>query len=113
MSPQARVGIPLVLCSFLLIGCGPARPNAEDVRQDLAKALPLQSTPSQVIDYLSREKIEHSEYLRDPMQGNSIKAAVRDKSKWNIVKTDCCILFRFDEHDRLVAYEVRERYTGP
>jgi hypothetical protein len=29
------------------------------------------------------------------------------------VKTDCGIVFRFDDHDRLVAYDVREHYTGP
>jgi hypothetical protein len=42
-----------------------------------------------------------------------IYAVIRDQSKWEIVKTDCSIVFRFDDHDRLVSYNVSERYTGP
>ena len=84
-----------------------------DVERRLTRAIPLQSTPAQVIDYLNREKIEHSQYLRDSAQGNSILAVIRDKYKWAIVKTDYGITFRFDDHDRLIAFEVREHYTGP
>jgi hypothetical protein len=98
---------------LLLLGCGSVKPSAKDVERDLTKAVPLQSTPVQVLDYLSGQKIEHSQYLRDAVQGNSIHAVVRDTSKWAIVKTDCGIVFRFDDHDRLVAYDVREHYTGP
>jgi hypothetical protein len=89
------------------------RPNAKAVEHGLANAVPLQSSPNQVLDYLSVRKIEHSQYLRDPVQGNSILAVIRDQSKWAIVRTDCGIVFRFDNHDRLIAYDVRERYTGP
>jgi hypothetical protein len=102
-----------LLCSLLLVGCGPAGPNAKDVERDLAKTLPLQSTPTYVLDYLNRGKIEHSQYVRDAVQGNSIQAVIRDQSKWAIVKTDCGVVFRFDDHDRLIAYDVREHYTGP
>ena len=102
-----------LLCCSLLLGCGPASPNAKDVERDLAKAVPLHSTPAQVLDYLREQKIEHSQYLRDAVQGNSIQAIIRDTSKWNIVKADCGIVFRFDNHDQLVAFDVRGRYTGP
>ena len=105
--------IASLLCCLLLLACGPASPNAKDVERDLAKAVPLRSTPVQVLDYLREQKIEHSQYLRDAVQGNSIQAIIRDTSKWNIVKTDCGIVFRFSDHDRLVAIDVRERYTGP
>jgi hypothetical protein len=98
---------------LLLLGCGQARPNAKAVERHLAKAVPLQSTPAQVLVYLNGQKIEHSQYLRDAVQGNSVQAVIRDMSKWDIVKTDCGIVFRFDDHDRLVAYDVREHYTGP
>jgi hypothetical protein len=96
-----------------LLGCGPASPNAKDVERDLAKAVPLQSTPTQVLDYLNMRKIEHSQYARDAVQGNSILAVIRDQSRWAIVKTDYGIRFLFNDHDHLVAYDVREHYTGP
>ena len=111
----SRIGIraPFLLCIVLILGCGTARPNAKDVERDLAKAVPLQSSPRQVLAYLGTHGIEHSQYRRDTEQGNSIKAVVRDKSKWEIVKTDCGIVFKFDEHDRLTGYDVQDRYTGP
>jgi len=104
----SRIGI-----RALHLLCGPARPNAKALERDLAKAIPLQSSPKQVLDYLSAHQITHSQYLHDAYQGNSIMAVVRDKSKWEIVTADCAIVFKFDEHDRLTGYDVRERYTGP
>jgi hypothetical protein len=101
------------LSSLLLVGCASTKPSAQAVEQTLSKAVPLQSTPGQVLDYLSRQKIEHSQYLRDAVKGNSIQAVIRDTSKWDIVKTDCGIVFQFNDHDRLLAFDVRERYTGP
>jgi hypothetical protein len=98
---------------LLLIGCGPAKPNAKVIEQQLAKAVPLQSSPQEVLDYLNREKIEHSDYLRDGSRGHLIEAVVRDQSRWSIVKTSCGIKFRFGEDGRLLKYEVREEYTGP
>jgi hypothetical protein len=110
---RARIRIPYIIFALLLLGCGPAKPDAKAVERDIAKAVRLQSNPMQVLDYLSEQKIEHSQYLRDAAQGNTIQAVVRDRSKWDIVKTDCGIVFRFDNHDRLVAFDVREQYTGP
>ena len=102
-----------LLCVLMLLGCGPAKPNAKTVERDLAKTVPLQSTPAEVLNYLTAQKIEHSQYVRDAARGNLIYAVIRDQSKWDIVKTDCGIVFRFDNHDRLVSYDVREHYTGP
>ncbi|HEY1160670.1 MAG TPA: hypothetical protein VGE83_08575 [Terracidiphilus sp.] len=73
----------------------------------------MQSTPAKVIEYLNIKKIGHSEYARDAKEGNLIRAFVRDKSKWDLVRTDVAIEFRFDDHDQLVSYEVREHFTGP
>ena len=87
--------------------------NPEAVKQQLLAAVPLQSTPTQVLDYLNKRKIEHSEYLRDPVEGNSIKAILRDQSKWSIVKMNYSIVFQFNDQDRLIAYVVRRAYTGP
>jgi hypothetical protein len=83
------------------------------VEQRLATAIPLQSTSVQVLNYLNREKIEHSQYLQDATQGNSIKAIIRDKSRWSLVKTNYSVVFRFDARARLVACDVQPVYTGP
>jgi len=113
MSIRAGIRTSYLLCVLMLLGCGPAKPNAKDIERDLARSVPLQSTPAQVLDYLTVHKIEHSQYVRGAADGNLIYAAIRDQSKWNIVKTDCAIVFRFDDHDRLISYDVRDRYTGP
>jgi hypothetical protein len=113
MSKRAGARAPYLFCVMMFLGCSHARPSAKDLQRDLAESVPLQSTPGQVLDYLTAHKIEHSQYVRDATQGNLIHAEIRDQSKWDIVKTDCGILFRFDDHDRLLSYEVSEHYTGP
>src|SRR5437899_4316406 len=101
----------LLLGGFVLLGCRSMLTNPEAVKQQLLAAVP--STPTQVLDYLNKRKIEHSEYLRDPVEGNSIKAILRDQSKWSIVKMNYSIVFQFNDQDRLIAYVVRPAYTGP
>jgi hypothetical protein len=113
MSIRAGARESYLFFVMMLLGCGSAKPNAKDVERDLTKTVPLKSTATQVLDYLTRQKIEHSQYVRDATQGNLIHAEIRDQSKWEIVRTDCGIVFRFDDHDRLVSYEVSEHYTGP
>jgi hypothetical protein len=110
---NARIRTGCFLCCLLVIGCGSAKPNVVAVKQDLAKALPPQSTPAQVLDYLSSKGIEHSQYLNDPRKGRCINAFVRDKTMFATVKTNCGLLFHFDDHDRLVSFEAREIRTGP
>lgn len=105
--------MPCLLSCLLLVGCGGGKADPKAVEQRLAKAIPLQSSRSQVLDYLDGHKIEHSEYLRDVTRGNSIKAMIRDKSRWGLVKTNYSVVFRFDDHDRLVSYDVSPAYTGP
>ena len=110
---RAGIRTACFLCCLLLIGCGSRKPNVEAVKQDLAKALPPQSTPAQVIDYLDGKGIEHSEYLHDPVKGRCINAFVRDRTLFARVRTHCGLLFHFDDHDRLVSFEAREIRTGP
>jgi hypothetical protein len=97
----------------MILGCGPARSDAKSVERDLAKAIPMQSSPAQVLNYLSVRGIEHSQYIHDAEQDNSINAVIRDKSEWKIVKTDIGIVFKFDKRDRLTGYDVRQHLTGP
>ena len=73
----------------------------------------MQSTPAQVLGYLNDKNVKHSQYLRDSAQGNLIYADIPDTRKWAIVRDDCGIEFRFDDHDRLAKVEVREHLTGP
>ncbi|MGD0631737.1 MAG: hypothetical protein ABR987_20595 [Terracidiphilus sp.] len=83
------------------------------MRHDLTRALPPQSTPAQVIDYLNSKGIEHSEYLHDPRKGRCINAYIHDRTLFTSVKTNCGLLFHFDDQDRLVSFEAREVRTGP
>jgi hypothetical protein len=80
----------------------------------VASAVPLQSMSDEVIDYLDRQKIEHSGYLCDLSQGNTISAVLpRDSNPWALIKTDYRIVFHFDGRDRLTKSEIYETYTGP
>jgi len=113
MTLQTRIRRLCLLYGMLLVGCGSDRPDPMVAGRDLAKGVALQSTPAQVLDYLSSKSVEHSQYLRDSLQGNLIYASIRDTNKWAIVKDDCGIVFRFDDHDRLAKADVREYLTGP
>ncbi len=111
MMIRAGIRTSFLLCGLLLFGCG-TKPDPKILGQSVAKAVPLQSTPAQVLSYLSGQKIEHSAYKKDAIAGNSILATVPD-SRWGWTRTNCMIIFRFDEHDRLIASDVREDHEGP
>jgi hypothetical protein len=83
--------------ALLLSACGTADTDVAAVEQQLAKAMPPQSTLAQVLDYLNGEKIEHSQYLHDPASGNSIGFIIRRKSSWTLVRTDYSIIIYFDD----------------
>ena len=113
MTLQTRIRRLCFLCGLLLLGCGSERPDPMVAGRDLAKGVALQSTPAQVLGYLNDKNVKHSQYLRDSAQGNLIYADIPDTRKWAIVRDDCGIEFRFDDHDRLAKVEVREHLTGP
>jgi hypothetical protein len=98
---------------LLLLGCGRAPTDTNAVKQLLAAAIPPQATPAQVLDYLDNQKLEHTPYRQDVRTGRSIQSAIRDKRKFTLIKTDYGIVFHFDDHDRLVGYDVTPYYTGP
>ncbi len=106
---MVKTQILLALGCFLLSGCNSVRKNPEAVAQSVARGIPLQSTPARVLNYLDGQKIRHSPYKRD-----AIEAGIpHDTSKWELVYTSYGIVFRFDDHNRLIATEVHPRYTGP
>lgn len=103
----------VVVSCFVVLGCGFTETQAKAIEKELATALPLQSTSVQVLDYLNNRRIEHSAYRRDSANGGSVQAIIRDQSQFAIVQTHVSILFHFDDHDRLLAYEVTPTHTGP
>jgi hypothetical protein len=114
MSFLAKFRILCVLSCLLLFGCRSADKARKALAQEIAHAIPLQSTSAQVLSYLDGRKIVHSPYERDAMKGNSISAIVRyDPSEWAVVHTDYSIVYRFDGNDRLIVSEIHEIYTGP
>jgi hypothetical protein len=105
----ARLQILILVSLLLLSGCGPAQNNTKVVEQHLAAAIPLQSSSTQVLNYLNIQKIAHSQSV----DRKSIQAMIRSKPSLSIVKTDYGVVFRFNDHDRLIGYDVRPVYTGP
>jgi hypothetical protein len=98
----------------LVLGCGHTPTDAKAVKQRLAAAIPPQATPAEVLDYLNSQKLEHSQYQQDLATGRSIRSGIRETPSWfTIIRTDYGIVFRFDDHDHLVGYDVTPRYTGP
>lgn len=92
---------------LLVSGCAHIKPDPESVKRQLASAIPLNSTQTQVLDYLNSQEIGHSPYRYDEEKGNTIDAAVFVKSSRNLVDPTYSVEFRFDKHDRLVEYDVQ------
>ena len=112
MQPFANVPSVLVVSSLLMLGCR-SDTDQTTIERHLADTIPSKSTVAHVLEYLDKEGIEHSQYLRSATEGNSINAMVRSKSRFKLVRTDFGIVFRFDDHDRLISYTVRPVHTGP
>lgn len=98
------------LFCLLLTGCGHVKPDSAGVQRNLVAAIPLHSTPAQVLSYLDTQKIGHSTYRRDAESGNRIEAAVFVKTPHTLVNPNYDVVFRFDDHDRLIACDVQ--YLG-
>ena len=96
-----------LLACLLLSGCGPSKANPEGVKQQLASKIPLHSSQTQVLDYLDSQKIAHSPYHHDQEKGNAIDATVFVKSTRDMVDPNYSVQFRFDDHDRLIEYDVQ------
>jgi predicted small secreted protein len=103
----------LIPC-FLLAGCATYKSNSNDIQQQFATAVPLHSTPTQVLDYLDYQKIAHSPYRRDPSSGNKIEAELDIKARHAFIDPSYNLEFTFDGHDRLIASDVQFLgYVGP
>jgi predicted small secreted protein len=95
------------LACCLFAGCATYKPNPSDIRQQLATAVPLHSTPAQVLDYLDHQKIAHSPYRRDPSSGNKIEAELDIKTRHALIDPSYNLEFAFDDQDRLITSDVQ------
>lgn len=109
-----RFGVACAL-GLLLSGCDPAKKDPKAVKEQLAQVVPLQSTETQVLAYMDREKIDHSAYHRDEKLvdaskgatlGNTIEATWTMKVRRGIVNPCFDVVFRFNDQDRLIGYDV-------
>jgi hypothetical protein len=102
-----RSGIACLPVCLLLSGCAVSKAGSKGLEQELANAVPLKSSPAQVIDYLNSKKIKHSKYHRDETLGNEIEAEISVKSGHTMVDPSYDVAFRFDDHDQLFERDVQ------
>ena len=99
-----------LLLTLLLVGCGSGKANPNALEQRLATQVPLRSSPTQVLAFLDSQKIAHSPYHHSDNSGNSIDAAIAVPAPHSIVQPTYDVVFRFDDHDLLKAYDIQ--YLG-
>jgi len=105
----------------------------EEIQRRLDEKLRKGVTPNEVLAVLNQLKVDHSDYLNRPVldpdlvaqldQVNAggptylntrrIQAIVRDVKRNFPVSESIQLIFLFDEHDKLVKYELRSIFTGP
>lgn len=113
MPAMRTIAVACLLGLPLLFACRSTEPAAKGEAVRLTREIPLQSSPSEVINYLVKNGIEHSEYLSNRSSGGSIQAVIRDRSKLEIVHADYGVTFKFDGSNHLTAIQISEHLTGP
>jgi len=86
------------------------------VESELRDRLPLGSSRATVRSYLDQRGIQHSyidESKQTSLYNHSEMAMIRGASRMQLVRTDIQIVFKFDDHDRLLNYSMHEIFTGP
>ena len=111
------IGRTIAFAFVLAIGgavtTGCERPDPQKIRREIDAAIPSGSTKRVVSAYLSNRG---SDYLvfTSPSDGKTyIQAMLRDHSRWQLIKLDYRVVFRFDGDDRLSGDEVKAAFTGP
>ena len=92
------------------------------IEQKIANEQLIGDEPSQVVDFLKKERIPHGEYKRKvqyyfPIQDRMITAVIPDVANtFSLIEGpfvwDIFITFKFDEDDNLIKYSVYEHPTG-
>jgi hypothetical protein len=117
--------------TFLLIGftsCRGARVTVEDIKNEIASEIPIGSPSTQVLAFLVRKKLEHSDIVEfteyEPKGGRSLTeyvpskvrvmtAAIRNVRQMLFISYDISIKFYFDDEGRLTSFTVEEMGNGP
>jgi hypothetical protein len=106
MASRLRIEVAGLLGCLLLSGCGPTQKDPGGVEKQLKLAVPLHSSPAQVIEYLEHQKLAHSQYHHDETYGNVIEMEISVKTKRDLVDPSYDVLFLFDNRDQLAKYQV-------
>jgi len=87
----------------------PTGPNAEQLRREIEKGLPIGVSPDRVAEFVEKLGMEHSNYLR---QERMINATKRGVSKGLLSETSIFVRFHFDEKNTLERYTVEKVSTS-
>jgi hypothetical protein len=90
--------------------------DVASVEADIRGHLPLGSSRAEVESYLEQRRIPHS-YIDEPRGAPQLShtetAMIREASRTWLIRGDIQILFKFDDHDKLIKHSVTEIFTGP
>jgi hypothetical protein len=111
MRSPIQIGL-LVLTSVLVLGCSERIRTQDDVRKMLSEHLPPGTSEKQVGEYLDKQQIPHSECAQ-PAENCVLAKFSGGTQRFNVVRTDYGVTFRFDARNTLVATEIKPYYTGP
>lgn len=130
----------LLVLLFSAFGCESANreeaslgTTKEEIQRRLDERIRKNARVNEVLAVLGEAKVDHSNYLDRPtldprlveemdranaggptyLNTRHVRAIVRDVKKNLSVSESIEIIFLFDEHDKLVKYELRSILTGP
>jgi cell division protein FtsL len=87
----------------------PTGPNAEEVRNQIEKALPVGSSRERVSEFAKSNGMEQSNYLERERMINAIRRGV---SKGLFADSSIYVRFYFDDKNTLQRFTVEEVSTG-
>jgi hypothetical protein len=83
--------------------------NAEQLRSEIEKGLPIGAAPGRVVEFAKKQGMEHSSYLEQERMINAIKRGV---SKGLLSESSVYVRFYFDEKNTLERYTVEKVSTS-
>jgi hypothetical protein len=105
------IGFALVLVVGMIEWTGRVEVTTDVTRveADIRERLPMGSSRADVASYLDQRGIPHS-YVAE---SKTEMAMVREASRSWLVRGDIQILFKFDDHGKLISHSVKDVFTGP
>jgi hypothetical protein len=99
----------IVLIVASLVVRVPMGPNAEELRNEIEKALPIGTSRDRVVEFANKHGLEHSNYLERERMINAIKRGV---SKGLLSESSAYVRFYFDDKGTLQRFTVEEVSTS-